>query len=376
LQQENTNVIRKKGIFAALASAALMAGCGAPQPVEVVRTVEVVVTSEPKIVEKEVEKVVEVTAEPAVAGKLVVYSGRSESLVGPVIAQFEEISGVDVEVRYGSTSEMAATILEEGANSPADVFFAQDPGGLGAVANAGLFAVLPQEVISDVKPALRAADGSWTGVSGRARVVVYNTDKVKPEDLPADVYDFIDPKWKGRIGWAPKNASLQAMVTAMRVMWGEDKTRAWLQGMQANEAKSFEGNSQVVQAAGAGEIEVGLVNHYYLYRFLKEQGDGFKARNHFQAGNQPGALLMVAGVGHLKNGKNAANAEKFIKFLLSKVGQQYFVSQTNEYPVIDGIATPTELTPFEELASASVQMTDLTDLKGTVQLMSEVGVLP
>lgn len=369
-------MIRKKGIFAALASAALMAGCGAPQPVEVVRTVEVVVTSEPKIVEKEVEKVVEVTAEPAVAGKLVVYSGRSESLVGPVIAQFEEISGVDVEVRYGSTSEMAATILEEGANSPADVFFAQDPGGLGAVANAGLFAVLPQEVISDVKPALRAADGSWTGVSGRARVVVYNTDKVKPEDLPADVYDFIDPKWKGRIGWAPKNASLQAMVTAMRVMWGEDKTRAWLQGMQANEAKVFEGNSQVVQAAGAGEIEVGLVNHYYLYRFLKEQGDGFKARNYFQAGNQPGALLMVAGVGHLKNGKNAANAEKFIKFLLSKVGQQYFVSQTNEYPVIDGIATPTELTPFEELASASVQMTDLTDLKGTVQLMSEVGVLP
>jgi iron(III) transport system substrate-binding protein len=166
------------------------------------------------------------------------------------------------------------------------------------------------------------------------------------------------------------------MVTAMRVMWGEDKTRAWLQGMQANEAKVFEGNSQVVQAAGAGEIEVGLVNHYYLYRFLKEQGDGFKARNYFQAGNQPGALLMVAGVGHLKNGKNAANAEKFIKFLLSKVGQQYFVSQTNEYPVIDGIATPTELTPFEELASASVQMTDLTDLKGTVQLMSEVGVLP
>mgnify|MGYP003347460001 CR=1 FL=1 len=226
------------------------------------------------------------------------------------------------------------------------------------------------------EPTLRAADGSWTGVSGRARVVVYNTDKIKPAELPADVYDFIDPKWKGRIGWAPKNASLQAMVTAMRVMWGEDKTRAWLQGMQANEAKVFEGNSQIVQAVGAGEVEAGLVNHYYLYRFLKEHGEGFKARNQFQDGNHPGALLLVAGVGHLKNGKNAANAEKFIKFLLSKVGQQYFVSQTNEYPVIDGVATPAGLTPFEKLQSAPVKMTDLSDLKGTVQLMSEVGVLP
>jgi len=315
-------------------------------------------------------------AAPAQPNKLVVYSGRSESLVGPVIKQFEEVSGIDVEVRYGSTSELAATLLEEGANSPADVFFAQDPGGLGAVANAGLFDVLPQDVISDVKPALRAADGTWTGVAGRARVVVYNTDKIKPEDLPADVYDFIDPKWKGRIGWAPKNASLQAMVTAMRVMWGEEKTKAWLVGMQANQARTFEGNAQIVQAVGAGEIEVGLVNHYYLYRFLKEQGDGFPARNYFQAGNQPGALLMVAGVGRLKSGKNEEGAHRFIAFLVSKVGQQYFVSQTNEYPVIDGVATPAGLTPFEELASASVAMTDLTDLKGTAQLMSEVGVLP
>lgn len=354
-------MIRKQRTAAALAAAVFLAGCGAAP------TTEPAQTAAPKV---------EATTATAGAGKLVVYSGRSESLVGPIIAEFEKISGVDVEVRYGGTSEMAATLLEEGANSPADVFFAQDPGGLGAVANAGLFDVLPQDVISDVKPALRAADGTWTGVAGRARVVVYNTDKIKPEDLPADVYDFIDPKWKGRIGWAPKNASLQAMVTAMRVMWGEEKTRAWLQGMQANEAKTFEGNAQIVEAVGAGEVEVGLTNHYYLYRFLKEKGETFKARNHFQSGNHPGTLVMVAGVGRLKNGANAENAHKFIAFLVSKVGQDYFVSQTNEYPVIDGVATPAGLTPFEEIESASVAMTDLTDLKGTAQLMSEVGVLP
>jgi iron(III) transport system substrate-binding protein len=313
---------------------------------------------------------------PTEGGSLIIYSGRSESLVGPLIEQFKTASGIDVEVRYGSTPEVAATLLEEGANSPADVFFAQDPGGLGAVANAGLLATLPEEITSQVKPEFRSTDGLWVGVAGRARVVVYNTDRLTEADLPADIADFTDPAWSGRIGWAPTNASFQAMVTGMRVLWGEDETRAWLEGIQANNPIVFEGNAPIVEAVGAGEIDVGFVNHYYLYRFLAEQGEAFKARNYFLPGGGPGSLVMVAGAGRLAAGPNEANALEFINFLVSPEAQQYFTEQTNEYPVVEGVAGPEGLTPIEELNAAEIALTDLADLQGTTQLLNEVGVLP
>lgn len=313
---------------------------------------------------------------PADAGSLVIYSGRSENLVGPLIEQFKAATGINVEVRYGSTTEVAATLLEEGANSPADVFFAQDPGGLGALATAGLLAPLPEELVNTVKPAFRSPDGLWVGVAGRARVVVYNTDSLAETDLPADIADFTDPAWAGRIGWAPTNASFQAMVTGMRVLWGEEETRAWLEGIQANNPVVFEGNAPIVEAVGAGEIEVGFVNHYYLYRFLAEQGESFPARNYFLPSGGPGSLVMVAGAGRLAAGKNEANALAFIEYLVSGAAQQYFVEQTNEYPVVEGVAAPTGLTPIEELNTPDIALTDLADLQGTTKLLQETGVLP
>ncbi|MBX3015560.1 MAG: iron ABC transporter substrate-binding protein [Caldilineaceae bacterium] len=318
----------------------------------------------------------ETSAAPAEGGALVVYSGRSENLVGPLIEQFKAATGINVEVRYGSTPEVAATLLEEGANSPADVFFAQDPGGLGAVANAGLLVALPAETLDAVKPEFRSPDGLWVGVAGRARVVVYNTDSLTEADLPADIADFTDPAWAGRIGWVPTNSSFQAMVTGMRVLWGEEETLAWLEGIQANEPVVYEGNSALVQAVAAGEVEVGFVNHYYLYRFLAEQGDGFKARNYFLPGGGPGSLVMVAGVGRLAAGQNEANALTFINYLVSAEAQQYFTQQTNEYPVVDGVEGPVGLTPIEELNAAEITLTELDDLQGTTQLLQDAGVLP
>lgn len=316
------------------------------------------------------------SAAPATGGTLVVYSGRSENLVGPLIEKFEAASGIDVEVRYGSTPEVAATLLEEGANSPADLFFAQDPGGLGAVANAGLLAPLPAEIVNRVKPEFRSPDGLWVGVSGRARVVVYNTDLLSEADLPADIADFTDPAWSGRIGWAPTNASFQAMVTGMRVIWGEDETRTWLEGMQANAPVVYEGNAPIVEGVAAGEVEVGLVNHYYLYRFLAEQGEAFAARNYFLPGGGPGSLVLVAGAGRLATGKNEANALAFIEYLVSTEAQEYFTTETSEYPVVEGVAAPAGLTPIEELNAAEITITDLADVQGTIQLLQEVGVLP
>ena len=322
----------------------------------------------------EVEKIVEVVRDRD-PGSLVVYSGRSESLVGPIIEQFEEVTGINVAVKYGKTGEIAATILEEGSNSPADVFFAQDPGGLGEVASAGLFETLPTSITEKVPTWARSPESAWVGISGRARVVVYNTDNLTPDQIPTKMEDFTKPEWKGRIGWAPTNGSFQAMVTAMRVVWGEDKTREWLLGIQANEPKVYPKNTPTVAAAGAGEVDVGFVNHYYLYRFLAEAGEEFGARNYHLTDGGPGGIILVAGGGILKNAENKDNAERFFKFMLSTVAQQYFAGQTYEYPLVDGVKTNRLLTPLDEIDNPDIDMASLEDLAGTQAMLRDLGIL-
>ena len=305
---------------------------------------------------------------------LVVYSGRSEELVKPVIDLFSNATGIKVQVRYAGTSELAATILEEGDNSPADVFFAQDPGGLGAIES--LLADLPDNILNLVEQRFRSSDGKWVGISGRARVIAYNTRTVKESDLPDDIYDLIDKKWKGRIGWAPANASFQAMVTAMRKLWGEEKTRQWLEGMQANSPKIFANNTAQLEALGTGEIDIALPNHYYLYSFLQEKGESFPVRNYHPRAGGPGAVILVAGAGILDTSINKEAAQKFVEFLLSPVAQQYFAGQTFEYPVIEGIKTHSLLTPLSDIKSPDISMGDMADLEGTLNLLREIGIVP
>jgi iron(III) transport system substrate-binding protein len=308
-------------------------------------------------------------------GTLTVYSGRSEELVGPLFDRFREASGLDVQVKYGSTSEIAATILEEGDASPADVFLAQDAGALGAVAKEGRFATLPQDVLDLVEPRFRADDGSWLGVTGRARVAAYDTRELSDADVPTSVLDFTDPKWKGRIGWAPTNGSFQSFVTALRVLRGEDATKQWLAAMQANEPKVYEGNDAIIAAIAAGEIEVGLVNHYYALRQIAEQGESFPVRNHYFAADDPGALVNVSGVGVLKTAKNPAAAEAFVEYLVGEEGQTYFAEAEYEYPLLAGVSLGEDVKPLEEVGSPEIDLSDLDDLEGTLRLLQESGVL-
>jgi iron(III) transport system substrate-binding protein len=311
-------------------------------------------------------------------GRLVVYSGRSESLVQSIIERFEAQSGIDVQVRYGSTAELAATLLEEGANSPADVFYAQDPGGLGAIEGAGMLVELPNELTSRLPDRYVSETGRWLGISGRARVVVYNTDRLTPEELPADLWGFADPEWKGRVGWAPTNGSFQAMVTAMRALWGQERTREWLELMKANEPIAYEKNTPLVAAVGAGEVDVGFANHYYLYRFVEETGGAFPADNYFLPGGGPGSLLMVSGAGILATAANQENALRFVEFMISEGAQRYFAGETREYPVIEEIAALASLPPFGELdaVAANISLSEMADLQGTVDLLGELGILP
>jgi len=308
------------------------------------------------------------------AGSLTVYSGRSDTLVAPLIERFKGETGIDVEVKYAGTPQLAATLLEEGSNSPADVFYAQDPGGLGAVS--GLLALLKSDVLTMVPQWAISAENVWVGVSGRARTVVYNTDLLTPTDLPDDLTGFAEPKWKGRIGWAPTNASFQTMVTVMRVIWGEEKTAQWLRNIQANDPKVYPKNTPIVAATAAGEIEVGLVNHYYLHRFLAEEGESFRARNFHPPAGGPGSIVMVSGVGILSSSDNKGNAQRFIDFLLSEESQRYFVEETFEYPLAAGIPVADGVIPLSEVNNPDLSSTALSDLEGTQALLRKEGVIP
>lgn len=315
------------------------------------------------------------TGESSAGSTLTVYSGRSSSLVDPILQEFSTLTGIPIEVRYGSTGEMAGTLLEEGDNSPADVFFAQDPGGLGVVKP--LFADLPSSIVDASPEWARDPDGKWVGISGRARVIVYNTDALSPSDLPSSIEGFTDSRWRGRIGFPPTNASFQVMVTAMRESWGESRTRAWLEGVMANDPKFYAKNTPTVAAAAAGEIDAGFVNHYYLHRFLAEEGDGFGARNYYTPANDPGSLVMAAGAGILESSDSREEAERLLTFLLGLTAQQYFANQTHEFPLNPSVSAAAALPDLEEIGGRfSINLGTLSDIEGTQSLLREVGALP
>ena len=308
---------------------------------------------------------------------LTVYSGRSQSLVHPLLEAFGQSNGIDIRVKYAGSASTAATLLEEGDNTPADVVFLQDPGSLGSLAAAGMLAGLPAETLGKVDSRLRDPNGRWIGTSGRARTIIYNTEAINPDtDLPASILDFAEEEWRGRVGWAPRNGSFQSFVTALRVQLGEDAAREWLRGMRENDAQEYPNNTSIVQAAANGEVDVGFVNHYYLERFLAEYGDGFEARNYYIGNGDPGALVLVAGAGILEASENKETALEFVDFLLSEQAQQYFTSDAKEYPVAAGVEPEGDLPPIESLDPPDVDLGSLSDLQGTIDLLREVGVLP
>jgi len=315
------------------------------------------------------------TEAPKPAGTLTIYSGRAETLVKPIQEKFAQETGVEVKTRYGDTAALAAAILEEGKNSPADVYFAQDGGALGAVAQAGHLIRLQDSLLNKVEERFRSPKGEWVGLSGRARVFNYYSDKVKEADLPDSILGLTDPKWKGLVGWVPTNASFQSFVTAMRIIDGDAKTADWLKAMKANGTKSFSANAAQVEAIGKGEILVSTPNHYYVYAFYKDRGPSFPARNYHPRGGGPDALINVAGAGILGTTKNREAAERWVEYMLDPAGQQHYADQTYEYPLIPGIKIAPQLRPLAEIRTPKIDIGQLTDLKGTLKLLQDTGVV-
>ena len=327
-----------------------------------------------KAIRTAVDEGVQRAVAEATGGSLTIYSAREETLVGPIIQQFEDATGIEVGVKYGSNSGLAATIQEEGANSPADIFFATDPGLLGSMSD--LFTGLPRGILDRVDSEFRSREDKWVGISGRARVVVYNPDVISADELPDSILDFTDPEWNGRIGWPPTNGSFQAFVTAMRTTLGEDAARDWLEGIQANDPRVYPKNTPIVDAVSRGEVDVGFVNHYYLYRFLAEHGEDFQARNYHPKNGDIGAMMLVNGAAILSTSDNTKEAERFLGFMLSLSAQQYFASQTFEYPLIQGVRTHRLLTPLDEIDVPDVDLSQLDDVQGTQDLLRSVGIIP
>ncbi|MDX3643189.1 iron ABC transporter substrate-binding protein [Streptomyces sp. MB09-02B] len=308
---------------------------------------------------------------------LVIYSGRNEKLVKPLLDKLEKAVGTKVEVRYGDSAELAAQILEEGGRTKAGLFFSQDAGALGALSKEGMLKKLPQSSLDEVDESYRGGDGDWVGLSGRVRVIAYNPDDLTEDQVPDSVHDVVKPEWKGRVGFAPTNASFQAFVTGMRVLEGDDATREWLTDLKANGAKTYAHNLATLDAIEAGEVSLGLVNHYYWYERVAEKGeDKVNAKLHFLPGKDPGALINVAGAGILKDSGQTGAAQKAVDYLLSKDAQTYFADTTKEYPLAAGVTSTVEgLPPFESLQSPDIDLGKLDSLQETLAMLQDVGLV-
>lgn len=307
------------------------------------------------------------------SNSLVIYSGRSKALVDPIITKFEQETGIRVQVKYGGTTQLAVALIEEGQRSPADLFWAQDAGALGAVNKANLLRNLGDHIADGVPSKFKSDAGFWVATSGRARVLAYSSDRVNASNLPTTIFELADPKWRGRIAWAPTNGSFQSFVAAMQILYGDERTREWLIAMKNNGAKNFANNYAILQGIAAGEADLGITNHYYLYRSKAENPNFPVEQTRFVPGDA-GNMINVAGIAHLKSSKNLAAAQKFIEFLLSEETQAWFASAVYEYPVriIDnkhfGIDSIMGIAP-------EIAYEDLDDLEETLKLLREVGLL-
>jgi iron(III) transport system substrate-binding protein len=306
--------------------------------------------------------------------RITVYSGRTSELIRPLLERFSEETGISVDFKAGDSADMALLIDQEGDSSPADVFISQTPGATAFLASRGRLSTLPQDVLDLVAAENHSEAGQWVGLSGRVRVLVYDTDEVDPTTLPDSVMDLTAPEFRGRVAVAPNNGSFQDFVSAMRVQQGDDATRAWLDGMADNDSPAYANNTAIVAAVGRGEIPMGLVNHYYNVR-AKAEDPGVKSENHFFPNGDIGSLLIITAAGVVDTSENSDAAERLVRFLLSEEAQEYFANETDEYPLAAGVAPIPALPPLESLDVDTVDFDELGDqFQSTIEMIDESGL--
>ena len=318
------------------------------------------------------------TPAPQSSSRLVIYSGRSEALIQPVIAAFQATyPRIEVSVKAGKNSELAAAILEEKANPQADLFISTDMLTHINLRNEGVFAPAPIAGSESVPANLKASDGSWTSITSRARVIMYNTTLVSAAEAPQSMLDLTDPKWKGKIAAANStNGSMQAQVAMMNALIGTEATQAWLAGLVANETTFFGGHTDVRKAVGAGEFAIGIVNHYY-YELQKREASDNQVGVVYpdQGAGQMGVMINTTVVGQIQGAPNAENARLFAEFMFTKQAQQLFAEANYEYPMIAGVTLAAGVTPLDTLRLAVNDMAQVaTGVDTALQLLNAAGI--
>jgi iron(III) transport system substrate-binding protein len=312
--------------------------------------------------------------EPEAEG-ITLYSGRIPAAIGPAVDSYEAKEKLDVQVRFAETADLAATLVEEGDASPADVFFAQEPGAIAAVAEAGLLTKLPKDIVDSVPPRFRDPAGRWVGVTGRARVIAYNRDAIEESELPPSPFGLAAPKWKDRVGWSPASSSMQEYVTALRAEYGDERTKQWLEEMVDNGAVAYPDNVAIRDAIAGGEIDAGLINHYYVAQAIGDEGPDYPVAVYFPPGGL-GSLMLLTSVGVLESSDRKPEAFDFVRSLLSDSSQAFFTSSSKEYPLARGARPDPSLSvPVSEIPVSDNDLVDLTELQATIDLMKESGAL-
>jgi iron(III) transport system substrate-binding protein len=317
------------------------------------------------------------TSATAQTSSLTIYSGRDEALVKPIMDRFTATTGIDLKVRYASSASLATALVEEGGNSPADVFWATEPGTLGLVAARGLLKRLPAKVVGRVPSRFSTPSRRWVGTSARSRVLVYNTGALTEAQLPKSIWGLTGSRWKGEIGLAPTNASFQAFLGATIHLHGESRVRDWLRGLQQNDVSFYPNNTTTVQAVARGDVQVGLVNHYYLYAVLADN-PSLPIRNHWFRAGDPGSLVLAAGAGIVSASEKDRVAQRFIDFLHSRWAQRFIARGPGaaEYPLIRSIPPRPGLRPLREIKGPTYNLGRLAaDLQPAVRLLLELGYI-
>ena len=307
---------------------------------------------------------------------LTVYSGRSEKLVGPIFEAFTAETGIALDVRYGSSNDLALLLAEEGDKSPADVFLSRSPGPAGYLDDLGMLSELDDDVLDRVSTTDRSPDGTWVGFAGRGRVLVYNVDEVATTDLPDSVFDLTGPQYSGRVAVPGSNSSFQDWFTLFRLRNGDDVAIGWLNAMVANDSRFYPKNGAIVEAVGRNEIQFGLVNHYYNFQKVAANGDAQRSANHGFAPGDDGGLMIIATATVIDSSDEKDAANRLLAHLLSDEQQRYLTNKVYEYPLAIGVAPSDVLPPVPGDRVGAVDIDDVAaEFTRTIEIIEASGIL-
>ena len=307
---------------------------------------------------------------------LTVYSGRSEKLVGPIFEAFTAETGMTLDVRYGSSNDLALLLSEEGDKTPADVFLSRSPGPAGFLDDLGMLSELDGDVLDRVATGDRSADGTWVGFAGRGRVLVYNTDEVAAADLPDSVFDLTGPGYTGRVAVPGSNSSFQDWFTLFRLRNGDDVAIAWLDAMVSNGSRFYPKNGAIVEAVGRNEIQFGLVNHYYNFQKVATNGDAQRSANHGFTPGDDGGLMIIATATVLDSSGEKDAANRLLAHLLSDAQQTYLTNKVYEYPLALGVTPADVLPPVPTDRVGAVDIDDVAaEFTRTIEIIEASGIL-